>query len=87
MAIFYTGVYQATSFKKYTPSNNQLPRAYTTFYLTADSTLSIVDKEGNAETSVAFKAGYHPILVQKIISSSAGEVYVMSYEGQQPAGT
>lgn len=80
----YPGVYQATSFIKYTPAATVLPRGLSTFFLTEDATLSIVDKEGNASTSVAFKAGYHPILVSKIVSCSAGEVYIMSYEGQQP---
>lgn len=74
------GVYQASSLVKYTPSSALLPRAYTTFYLTEDATLSLIDKEGHAETSIALKAGYHPILVQKIISCSAGEVYLLSYD-------
>jgi hypothetical protein len=70
-------VYQATGFRLYTPSNNILSQEYVTFYLTQDCDVNLTDKEGHDENSVPFKAGYHPILVQKIRAVSAGLVYIL----------
>lgn len=71
---------QATNFVEYTPSANLLPFAYCTFYIDTDTTVSFVDKFGNTTTLVSLKAGYHPILVQKITAVTAGKVYYMAHE-------
>ncbi len=70
---------QATSFKLYTPSANLLPFNFCTFFLTADSTVSFVDKDGNTSTLVSLKAGYQPILVKKITAVTSGSVYIMAH--------
>lgn len=70
---------QATSFTLYTPSASVLPWAYTTFYLDTDSTVTFVDKDDNTTTLVSLKAGYHPILVKKIITVTSGLVYIMRH--------
>lgn len=67
---------QATTFKEYTPSANILAYEYCTFFLDTDTTASIVDKDGNTSLLVSFKAGYQPILVQKITAVTAGKVYL-----------
>lgn len=73
------GVFQATHFELYTPSNNILPYAWVTFYIPQDCTLSITDKNGHDENTVPFVAGYYPILVTKIRAISAGVVYIMAH--------
>lgn len=71
---------QATMFKLYTPSSAQITDAsYVTFYIDTDTTVSFVDKEGNTSSLVSLKAGYHPILVQKITAVTAGNVYIMKH--------
>jgi len=71
---------QATHFVEYTPSANILPYSYCTFYLDTDSTVTFTDKAGNVSTLVSLKAGYQPILVQKISAVTAGKVYYMAHE-------
>lgn len=71
---------QATSFVEYTPSANELPFAYCTFYIDTDTTVSFVDKAGNTSLLVTLKAGYQPILVKKITACTAGKVYYCAHE-------
>lgn len=75
-----TFVPQATRFVEYTPSPDILPFQYCTFYIDTDTTVSIVDKAGNVSLLVSLKAGYHPILVQKITACTAGKVYYMAHD-------
>lgn len=70
-------VYQGTSFKLYTPSNNTVDRAYTVFYLTQDANVDVTDHEGHNEDTVPFAKGYHPLLVSKIRAVSTGLVYLI----------
>lgn len=71
---------QATSFVQYTPSSTAfVPWEYTTFFLDTDTTVSIVDKDGNTSLLISLKAGYHPILVKQITAVTAGNVYVMRH--------
>lgn len=72
-------VLQATYFKEYTPSSGLVPFEFMTFFLDTDSTVSFVDKEGNASTLVSFTKGYHPILVSKIVTVTSGKVYLMKH--------
>jgi len=74
------GVYQATGFKLYSPSEDILPQAWVCMYLTEDCDVDVTDKEGHDEDNVPFKAGYHPILVQKIRAVSTGLVYILTYD-------
>lgn len=70
-------IYQATGFRLYTPSNNLISKEYVAFYLTQDCDVSLTDKEGHDEDAVPMRAGYQPIMVQKIRAVSAGLVYIL----------
>lgn len=72
------GVYQATSFKLYTPSTTLLPRAWNVMYLDAAATVSFIDKEGNASVGVALPAGYQPFLVVMVSACVGANVYILS---------
>lgn len=71
---------QATTFKLYTPAATVVPYHYCTFYLDTDSTVTFTDLDGNVTTLVSLKAGYHPILVQKITAVTSGLVYIMKHQ-------
>lgn len=72
---------QATSFVLWTPSSTTiLPFAFCTFYIDTDTTVTFTDKAGNVSTLVGLKAGYQPILVQKIHTVTAGLVYYCAHE-------
>lgn len=73
------GVYQCTGFELYSPSEKILPYQYACMYLTQDCDVDITDKNGHDENAVPFKAGYHPVLLQKIRAVSSGLVYILSY--------
>jgi hypothetical protein len=79
MSIPVANLPQATSFVLYTPSAGGLvPWQYTTFYLSADATITFVDKDGNTSGPLAMSKGYHPILVSKITACDQ-PVYVMRH--------
>ena len=73
-------VFQGTRFRLWSPSTTQLPFAFATFYLTQDADVDLTDKEDHEEDAIPLKAGYHPILVTKIRSVSAGLVYIIGHE-------
>jgi len=67
---------QAVGFTKYTPSSGStIPYKFATFYLPADSTMSVTDYFDHEEDNVLFSAGYHPLIFKKI-RSSTGDVYL-----------
>lgn len=72
------GIYQATSFKTYTPSAAILPRAWNVMYLDASATVSFVDKEGNSSSNVSLPAGYQPVLVKIVSACSGANLYILS---------
>lgn len=78
MAIPVAHLPQATSFQLYSPGTGLVPWGYTTFYLSADATITFVDKDKNAAVTLAMLKGYHPILVSQITACDQ-PVYVMRH--------
>jgi len=81
-------IFQCRYFTKYTPVDaditfNGKVLNNVTFYLTADSTVTLKDSGGSAtQTGVALSKGYHPILVSRIVSVTGGDVY-LCHNGDQ----